>query len=130
MALLRISGPVPVRSTVMVSPLMVILQANLIKMFSLRVESTNWLKVTVPSGRSEIRRRTSASTFSTVVRRVETNASSPTSSMRRSTVSITLLTAPIFTLMSASISFGVTCRMLEERQQISAQSPAFDDLDR
>ena len=26
--------------------------------------------------------------------------------------------------------FGVTCRVLEEGQQIAAQSPAFDDLDR
>ena len=41
-ARLRISGPVPRRSIVMCSPLMVILQANLMRMFSLRVESMNW----------------------------------------------------------------------------------------
>src|SRR5665647_3936166 len=106
MARLRISGPVPVRSTITLSPLMVILQANLMRMFSFSVESTNWLNVTVPSGISLIRRRTSVSTSSTVTRREATNVSWPTSSMRRSTVSITRRTAPILTLMSASMSFG------------------------
>src|ERR1700720_3045948 len=44
MARLRISGPVPRRSTVILSPLTVTLQENLIRMFSLSVESMNWLK--------------------------------------------------------------------------------------
>ena len=48
--------------------LTVILQANLMRMFSFRVESTNWLTVTVPSGISKTRRRTSCSTSSTVIR--------------------------------------------------------------
>lgn len=41
-ARLRISGPVPRRSTTIESPLTVTLQAILMRMFSLSVESMNW----------------------------------------------------------------------------------------
>ncbi len=49
-ARLRISGPVPRRSTVMCSPLMVILQANLMRMFSLRVRVHELVEPVGPVG--------------------------------------------------------------------------------
>src|SRR6202022_3534275 len=66
MARLRISGRGPRRPPVILSPLRATLQENLMRMFSLSVESMNWLKRTVPSGSSLIRRRTSSSTSPTV----------------------------------------------------------------
>ncbi len=91
---------------VMWSPLTVIAQANLIRMFSFRVESMNWSIRYVPSGSSAIRRRTSTSTSSTVVRSAPMKASTPTSSITRSIRSMILRTAVIFTLRSASCSLG------------------------
>jgi len=88
MARLRISGPVPRRSMVILSPLTVTLHENLMRMFSFSVESMNWLKCTVPSESSLIRRRTSSSTSSTVIRSAATNVSTPNSSIILSTRSM------------------------------------------